>query len=145
MRFALFPSVAGYIQIRCPGNEVVSVHDKFRAGRKILDPVLQRHGFTFVEGDSGESNGGAFMSGYCVHGDRRLELHFRHSLGLVTYHIESWSVEHEAYMRALLGRGGETDYSGFSEDPLDSFRGLRSDLERYCSDFLAGSGEEFER
>ncbi len=48
-------------------------------------------------------------------------------------------------MRALLGRDGGNRYPGFSEDPLDGFRGLVFDQEPYCSDFLHGSGDQFRR
>ena len=75
----------------------------------------------------------------------KLEIHFRHSLGLVTYQIGSLSLTHDAYMRALLGRGGGNKYPGFSNDPLHGFRHLRYDLSHFCGDFLNGSGEEFER
>jgi hypothetical protein len=119
--------------------------ETFRAGCKILDEVLKPLGFTFVEGASGQSSGGNFASGEYVKGDRRLEIHFRYSLGLVKYHMGSLSLTHESYMRALLGRGGGNKYPGFSDDPLDGFRHLRDDLSHSCGDFLSGSGEEFER
>ena len=123
----------------------MSTYRTFETGCKILDPVMQRHGFVFNKGPSGKGSGGDFVSGHYVRGDRKLELHFRHSLGLVTYHMGSLSISHEAYMRALLGKEGGHKYPGFSEDPIDGFRGLRYDLEHYGSDFLYGSGEEFSR
>ena len=119
--------------------------ETFRTGCKILDEIMNPHGFFLVEGDSGQSSGGNFASGEYVKGDRRLEIHFRYSLGLVTYHIGSLSLTHDAYMRALLGKNGGNKYPGFSNDPMDGFRHLRSDLSRFCGDFLSGSGEEFER
>ena len=123
----------------------MNVVEIFRAGREILDEVMKPRGFTFVEGASGQSSGGNFASGEYVKDDRRLEIHFRNSLGLVTYHIGSLSLTHEAYMRALLGRSGGNKYPGFSDDPLDGFRHLKYDLEHFCGDFLSGTGEEFER
>jgi hypothetical protein len=114
-------------------------------GCQILDPLMNSCGFTFIERASGKSSGGNFASGEYIKDDRRLELHFRHSLGLVTYHISDLSLSHESYMRALLGLNGGNKYPGFSNDPLDAFRGLSYDLEHYCSDFLKGSGEEFKR
>jgi len=48
-------------------------------------------------------------------------------------------------MRAQLGPSAGNRYPGFSDDPLDAFRGLLHDLERYASDFLVGSGRDFER
>lgn len=112
-------------------------------GCNILDEVMKPHGFVFVEGPFGKSSGGNFASGEYARGDRRLEIHFRHSLGLVTYRMGSLSLTHEAYMRALLGRNGGNRYPGFSDDTLDGFRHLAYDLEHYCTDFLEGSGEEF--
>ncbi len=113
-----------------------------RAGCQILDPIMNRYGFPFVEGLSGQGSGGSFASGEYVRGDRRLELHFRHSLGLVTYHIGAFSLSHVAYMQAL-GKRGHHRYPGFSGDPLDGFRHLRHDLEHYCTDFLSGPGDAF--
>jgi len=117
--------------------------ENLRRGREILDPLLTTHGFGFVVEASGRSSGGEFASGEYVRGDRRLELHFRHSLGLVRYHVGPISMTHGDYMRAL-GREGQHRYPGFSQDPLDAFRDLRSDLEAFCGDFLAGAGDRFQ-
>jgi hypothetical protein len=119
--------------------------ETFRAGCKILDDVMNTHGFFLIEGASGKSSGGNFASGEYVRGDRRLEIHFRYSLGLVTYHIGDLSLTHESYMRALLGKNGGNQYPGLSTDPLDGFRHLSHDLAHFCGDFLDGSGEEFGR
>jgi len=113
------------------------------AGCKILETILIPSGFTFVEGASGKGSGGFFASGKFIKGNRALELHFRHSLGLVTYHIGGLSLTHEAYMRAALGPREKNKYPGFSNDPLDAFRDLASDLRNFCVDFLDGSGEQF--
>jgi hypothetical protein len=115
----------------------------FREGCKILLHVLQPCGFSFVEGSSGSSSGGHFASGNFVKNDRALELHFRSSLGLVTYHIGTLSIRHDTYMRLMLGPHGDNKYPGFSADPLHAFRALASDLQRFCSDFLNGSGDRF--
>lgn len=122
----------------------MNVPEIFRAGCEILDEVMKPHGFAFVAGAAGQSSGGNFASGEYVKSDRRLEVHFRYSLGLVSYHIGSLSMTHDAYMRALLGRDGGNKYPGFSDDPLDGFRHLRDDLWHFCGDFLSGTGEEFE-
>ncbi|HWS98763.1 MAG TPA: hypothetical protein VN256_00730 [Pyrinomonadaceae bacterium] len=116
-----------------------------RAGSKILEPLMRPHGFIFVEGLSGKSGHGDFARGDFVRGERRLELHFRYTLGLVTYHVGSNSVSHESYMRELLGPGGTHQYPGFSDDPLDGFRHLAHDVERFADDFLVGSGEVLAR
>lgn len=76
-------------------------------------------------------------------GRRRVELHFRNSLGLVRYHLGDTSIAHEDYMWAVTGERNVTEYPGFSDDPLDGFRHLRSDLEKYASCFLSGSDASF--
>lgn len=112
-------------------------------GQEILEPVLQPHGFAFAARAQGKSSGGEFASGAFVRGDRRLELHFRHSLGMVTYHVGLTSVAHEHLMRAILGSAGGNEYPGYSTNPLDGFRHLRHDLQRYGAVFLSGTDAEF--
>jgi len=112
-------------------------------GADILAPALVPHGFQFIMVTSGTGSGGAFAQGEFVRGDRKLDLHFRYSLGLVTYHIGTLSLAHDDYMRALLGRSGASHYPGFSEEPSAAFEALRQDLVEHCSDFLNGDGEEF--
>src|SRR5579859_7549970 len=91
-------------------------------GCSILDPILLKNGFTRGDVASGKSSGGPSASTIYTNGSRKLELHFRFSLGLVTYHFDSVSLTHEAYMRALLGPRGGNEYPGYSNDPLDAFR-----------------------
>jgi hypothetical protein len=112
-------------------------------GADILAPVLVPHSFRFSIVASGGSSGGAFALGEFVRGDRRMELHFRWSLGLVTYHIGSLSLAHDDYFRALLGRSRGGHYPGISEEPLVAFEALRQDLVDHCSDFISGTGEQF--
>lgn len=114
-------------------------------GRKVLDRVLEPHGFRFKPGPAGTSSGGAFASGTYVRGDRRLEIHFRQSLGLVAYHLGDQTLSHEAYMWSVLGPTGGNAYPGFSTDALHGFRGLAEDLERHAREFLAGSDNELAR
>jgi hypothetical protein len=115
-------------------------------GVQLLTPLMEAHGFTFTPLASGPSSGGWSASGEFRRDDRaglrRLELHYRHSLGLVTYHLGQGSLSHADYMRALKANN---QYPGFSTDPLDGFRHLLHDLERYANDFLNGSGDEFAR
>jgi hypothetical protein len=114
-------------------------------GRVILDSVLLPHGFAFKEIESGKSSGGEYASGRYEKADRNLEIHFRHTLGLVTYHIGALAISHEAYMRSLLGTKAGNKYPGFSNDPLEAFSNLAFDLNSFCLDFLMGSGKEFAR
>ena len=115
----------------------------FNEGIKLLTPFMKTSGFSFHFDGSGSSSGGQFARGRFTRNDRTLELHFRVSLGLVTYRIGTASLGHEHYMR-LLGAGGRNRYPGFSDDPLQAFRDLEHDLRNFCTDFLTGSGEEFQ-
>jgi hypothetical protein len=112
------------------------------AGVEILDPVLQPHGFRFTLEDHAKGSGGWFASGSYTNGDRCLDLHFRQSLGLVTYHIGEDSVDHETYMR-FLGVYGRNEYPDFPENPLESFHHLAADIRNYCADFISGNGQQF--
>ncbi len=115
----------------------------FQEGLAILGPLLESHGFRFQYGPSGPSSGGEFVSGAYERGNRSLEFHLRYSLGLVTYRIGSAELSHVEFMRLQPEVQGRNQYPGFSDDPLDGFRHLRSDLENYGSDFLSGSGRFF--
>jgi hypothetical protein len=111
-------------------------------GCGLLDRVFQPNGFRFVLEEVGVGSGGRFASGRYIRGDRSLELHVRHSLGLVRYHIGHVSLDHETFMR-MLGVRGQCSYPDFPKEPLDSFQSLAKDLELYCNDFLAGTGDQF--
>ena len=63
----------------------------------------------------------------------------------MTYHFGHSSIDHESYMHALLGANGGNRYPGFSEEPLDGFKGLAYDLESFATAFLNGNLEEFSR
>jgi hypothetical protein len=104
---------------------------------------MRSHGFVYTQTSVGVGSGGSFASGEFRRGDRRLELHFRYSLGLVTYHMGSASLSHEEYMWSVLRKRWASHYPGFSGDALESFRHLLLDLEQYGSDFLVGSDSEF--
>jgi len=106
------------------------------AGAAILEPVLSPHGFRFEFRDEGKGAGGFFAWAEFVRGDRRLEFHYRFSLGLVTYHALGKKASHEAYMKEL-GRWRNNRYPGFSFGYLDGFHDLAHDL-GYADDFLSG-------
>ena len=112
------------------------------AGIEILDPVLTPYGFRFRLESQGKGSGGPFASGSYRQGDRRLELHFRGSLGLVTCHMGSDSLDHETYLR-LLGVHAKAEYPDFPADPLESFANLAKDIKTHCADFLSGDGQSF--
>jgi hypothetical protein len=104
---------------------------------------MRSHEFGYSQTSVGSGSGGSFASGEFRRGDRGLELHFRYSLGLVTYHLRSSAISHEDYMWSVLSKRWASHYPGFSGDALDGFRHLLLDLEQYGSDFLAGSDAEF--
>lgn len=106
-------------------------------GARILEAELRPLGFKFVFREAGKSSGGMFATGDFVRDDRHLELHFRHSLGLVRHHVRTSSAAHETYMREL-GVRYECRYPGFSDDPLVAFHELAHDL-RFAADFTTGN------
>ena len=114
-------------------------------GCTILDGILSMHGFERGGLTSGMGSGGCFATTDYTNGSRKLELHYRYSLGLVTYHFDSLSLGHEAYMYAVLGPAGGNKYPGFWDDPLEAFRGLAHDIEKFAVAFLAGDKVEFGR
>jgi hypothetical protein len=106
------------------------------AGARILDSALVPDGFLFILRDEGHSSGGHFAWGEYVRDDRRLELQYRHSLGLVAYHASGRRASHESYMREL-GVWKECQYPGFSQDEFQVFHALAHDL-AFARDFVAG-------
>lgn len=112
--------------------------DALVSGVKILEPLLLAKGFHFRFVGDGVGSGGKFAWGEFVREDRRLELHFRRSLGLVRYHVGEQSAFHESYMREL-GVWNQCRYPGFSDDPRNAFDGLAHDLS-FADDFLVRSG-----
>jgi hypothetical protein len=112
-------------------------------GADILAPVLVPHGFYFSIADSGNSSGGTFAKGEFKRGERCLEIHLRFSLGLVGYGLGANGISHESYMWVVTGLRKSGSYPGISDDLLDGFHYLRSDLEKYFSVFLCGSDDEF--
>lgn len=116
-------------------------------GAQELALLLAPAGFQFAGAGTGSGSGGPFASGEFRRGDRRLELHVRYSLGMVSYHVASPSMTHEELVRAakgLLAISGEAGYPGFSADPLEAFRHLRRDIERFARCFTAGTDAEFQ-
>lgn len=112
-------------------------------GVQILKPRLRTKRFKFRFLREGKGSGGAFASGEFVHGDRRLELHFRYSLGLVRYHVGKQNASHEYYMREL-GVWDKCKYPSFSDNYRDAFEGLAHDLS-FAEDFWDGSAETLRR
>jgi hypothetical protein len=110
-----------------------------RAGAQILSDVLVPAGFHFEPRRGGIGSGGAFAHGQFVRGDRRLEIHFRDTLGLISYHLGKQQVSHQDYLKCL-GVYGRHHYPDFPNDPLESFHALAKDLSLFFEDFLTGDG-----
>ena len=118
-----------------------SAEDMLQRGSALLEALLATHGFVFKALGAGHSSGGDFACGEFRKHDRWLDLHFRYTLGLVSYHLSNSEMSHENYMRSVSGRPHSGHYPGFSSDPLDGFRHSLLDLEEHGSEFLAGSDE----
>ena len=116
--------------------------ETLRAGVEVLRPVLEPHGFIFHEGAAGASSGGAFASGTFERGERKIEISFRYSLGLVRYRIGASVIDHENFLR-LSGQWSSHKYPDFGGTPINSFTALASDLSAFFADFLSGPGEHF--
>jgi hypothetical protein len=114
-------------------------------GSELLKPLLLRHGFTYRALDAGVSSGGQFASAEFKRETRRLEYHYRYSLGMVSYDLDSCSMSHQEYMHSVIGKLNASHYPGFSSDSMEAFRHLLLDLEEHCVDFLEGSDEILRR
>jgi hypothetical protein len=114
-------------------------------GSAILADLLTGYGFVWELKGTGKGSGGNYAWGIFRRGDRSLELHVRHSLGMISYHLGDRSLSHDKYMRSVIGRPHASHYPGFADDPLEGFRHLRTDLEEYGNDFLTGSNADFFR
>ena len=124
-------------------HPVTDPFETLKAGVLILKELLSEHRFSDSLIASGRGSGGTFASAEFLRGNRRLELHFRYSLGLVTYHVGSLTLSHEDYMWSVLGKRWASHYPEFSKDPLDGFRELRWDLEEYGAAFLSETDTDF--
>ena len=106
-----------------------------------LKPILKPYGFKFVLESEGLSSGGHSSSVAFIAGVKRLELHFRYSLGLVSYQIGGIQIDHVDFIAA---QGGKGNYPGFSQNPIDAFRHLADDLRTYGEPFLMNETTKFE-
>jgi hypothetical protein len=117
--------------------------DTLRDGNLILEATLGPAGYRFEPSAAGNSSGGDFASGRWIRADRAIEIHFRHSLGLVRYWIGLTSMSHRDLAEAC-DASGQASYPSYSTDPLDGFRHLRHDLEGFGGPFLSGAMTEEE-
>jgi hypothetical protein len=110
-------------------------------GAAILGEVLAPTGFAFVNVAHGNGSGGPSAHGRFVRQTQSIDLHFRWSLGMVTYRWDDVELGHMDYLRAMSVSGA---YPGFSEDPLDGFRHLAADLEGPLAGFVSGDRASFD-
>jgi hypothetical protein len=111
------------------------------AGAAILAEELAPAGFTFQLTAEGHGSGGDFATGRFSRGDQYLELHFRWSLGLVTYGWAGSVLSHADY---LAGLGVAGAYPGYGAGDLDGFRHLAEDLAGPLSGFRDGDRSGYE-
>ena len=111
--------------------------DMMTEGATHLAPVLAPLGFTFRIVGTGASSGGPFCEAEFAGADRRVELHFRHAVGMVRWHIGDTSASHGAYMEAL---GRSASYPQSQDDEMEGFRCLARDFSLIRTDFIEGDG-----
>lgn len=111
------------------------------AGVELLDDLTRSYGFVYAATATGMGSGGAFAAGQFRRENRMMELHYRYSLGLVTYHVGETALSHEDYMWSVLAERWRSRYPAFPKEPLDDFRDLRADLETNCTEFLNRIGQ----
>jgi hypothetical protein len=111
-------------------------------GALILGEVLSSNGFAFAPVAHGKGSGGPSAQARLVRGSQSIELHFRWSLGLVSYTWDGVVVSHADYLRGLSAKG---TYPGFSDDPLAGFRHLAQDLSGPLAGFVTGDRAAFDR
>lgn len=96
-------------------------------GVKILSSYLEPLGFRFELQGTGKGSGGALAYGHFIKSGglfgqaRKIELHFRYSLGLVSYAVGKLVLSHQDYVD-LLSRHGQNKYPNFSDDPQEALR-----------------------
>jgi hypothetical protein len=112
------------------------------AGAAILADELSPAGFTFHLAGSGSGSGDDFAVGRFSKGDQYLEIHFRHSLGMVRYGWGNSVLSHADYLAGLDETGA---YPGYGTDPLDAFRHLARDLAGPLSGFRDRDRSGYER
>ena len=109
-------------------------------GVKTLSPYLEPLGFKFELKGTGKGSGGHFAYGHFIKKGglfgktKRIELHFRWSLGLVGYYLGNLALSHQDYID-LVSKQGQNKYPNFSGNPQDSFHCLLWDLQHLLNDF----------
>jgi hypothetical protein len=124
---------------------MVDAAAKLAAGLTHLEPLLERHGFRRAGDETGKGSGGPFATATFARDDRRLHLWLRADSLSVTYRLGDQELDHATLMREQLGPGGPNRFPAYAGDAGLACAALLHDLERFCGDFLAGTGDEFRR
>lgn len=117
-------------------------------GASILSTYLRPLGFKFEFLGTGNGSGGEYAFGHFIKIGRffsktkRIELHFRGSLGFVTYFNGDLEISHTDYID-LVDKHGQNKYPNFSENPLDAFHCLLWDLQNLLNDFTENNAKVF--
>src|SRR6266571_9517877 len=113
-----------------------------RRGVELLSPVLVPYGFVYQASEVDRGSGGLYAHGGSH--ERTVRWNSACAMRSVRSAIASMLPRYctKYFARAAVGRG-QARYPGFSDDPLDGFRDLATDLVRFGSVFLAGTTAEF--
>lgn len=124
----------------------LAAHDRFAQGVALLLGVVGPHGFTFTASAPTRGNDGLLLlAGRFERGTRALAVVDHDGLRTAHYTLDAVTITHDAYMLAVLGRGGSNMFPTFRGDPLDGWRHLAHDLRTYAQVFLRGTDAQFAR
>ena len=115
-----------------------SPRDQLARGVEILAPALEQHGFVYAPSHAGVGSGGHFASGNFTRNSRKLSLHHRWGLGIVTFGVEEFVSPHADYV-SFLGVGDRSTLLWMPlASGLDRYHALRFDIETLFGDFTTG-------
>jgi hypothetical protein len=123
-------------------DSTMTAREDLENGVAVLMPLLSAAGFRYEFKSEGKGSGGDFARCAFVSGNKCLELSFRYSLGCVEYKIGSTAISHSDYMDAI-GFRSKAKYPGFSNENIEAFEHLASDISNYADTFLTGSENTF--
>lgn len=108
-------------------------------GLEILEPFLERHGFTFDNYENGNGSGGQFTIATYTNNRKRFIIGYRFSIGELGYQFDNFQVGHTFYIDHL-GLEDKKQFPNFqSDDKLLAFRNILHDFEFLIDDFFDGT------
>ena len=114
------------------------------SGIASMQAFIAKHGLRYVPGDEAVGSGGHFARGELVAGPCRVQLSYRLQLGEIHLESEGCSMSLEQYLRTT-GAYHDAEFPSSRNGDPQQFRALANDLEKYCSEFLAGDASPFLR